>query len=372
MTTERLVVLTAAWPSSRYPATGGFIRNLAEALRARIGDVAVVKPAFGAGDRDGAYGFPNPLGRPKLRRPSFVLGILYLAGAFRTLLKICSRFRPSSLLVHWALPLGPAGLLAARKLKVPLFVWVHGSDLEVYGAGSRVMKETARWVLRRSSSVFAVSESLAAQARLLGAERVLKLPMGVNRAFKEMKKERAPEGPFTALFLGDFIVSKGIRAVLQGARLLGSARRIRFDFVGGGPLAREIERAGGRVLGYAPPCEVVKFLDRSHVLLLPSRSEGTPLSVLEALCRGVPPVASRVGGIPEWVRYGGEGLLLSRRPGPAELARCLGRLYDDELLLRRLREGARKRGEEVLTSEEVADRFLEETAKAAAGERAWT
>ena len=84
------------------------------------------------------------------------------------------------------------------------------------------------------------------------------------------------------------------------------------------------------------------------------------MSVLEALSRSVPVAATAVGGIPELVTHGREGLLLAPPPSPRALARCLARLYDDRTLLSAVRAGAARRGREILTASEVAARFLAE------------
>ena len=56
--------------------------------------------------------------------------------------------------------------------------------------------------------------------------------------------------------------------------------------------------------------EIVQALDSATVLVLPSRSEGMGRVIVEAFCRARPVVASRVGGIPDLVRDGDNGLLV--------------------------------------------------------------
>jgi glycosyltransferase involved in cell wall biosynthesis len=86
--------------------------------------------------------------------------------------------------------------------------------------------------------------------------------------------------------------------------------------------------------------EASGFLPGLDVLAVPSRSDGSPLVVCEAMAAGVPVVASRVGGLPDLVEDGGSGLLV--RPGEAEdLARALVALLLDPEAARRL--GARGR-----------------------------
>jgi len=76
------------------------------------------------------------------------------------------------------------------------------------------------------------------------------------------------------------------------------------------------------------------------VLLLPSSSEALALTILEALQRGIPVIASRAGGVPEIVRDRSNGLLVSPEDEDA-LVRSLERFIEDQSLRDRLVAGAR-------------------------------
>ena len=82
------------------------------------------------------------------------------------------------------------------------------------------------------------------------------------------------------------------------------------------------------------------MLDAATVLVLPSRSEGLGRIVVEALCRGRPVVATRVGGITDLVRDGENGLLVPPRDPPA-LADALVRVLTDRSLAECLAAAAR-------------------------------
>jgi glycosyltransferase involved in cell wall biosynthesis len=115
---------------------------------------------------------------------------------------------------------------------------------------------------------------------------------------------------------------------------------------------------------------VVKAFDDSWLLLLASRSEGTPRVVLEALCRGRAVVGARAGGIPDVVADGETGLLVD--PGrPAEIADTLVRILSDRELAQRLGDGGRARAAGwTYTPEEYADRVVELVERAVEARRA--
>ena len=86
-------------------------------------------------------------------------------------------------------------------------------------------------------------------------------------------------------------------------------------------------------LGYRD--DVPDLLQAADLFVLPSHSEGTPLSILEAMAARCAVVATNVGGIPEIVEDGQTGCLVPARR-PAELARAIARLALD---LKRIKMG---------------------------------
>jgi glycosyltransferase involved in cell wall biosynthesis len=98
---------------------------------------------------------------------------------------------------------------------------------------------------------------------------------------------------------------------------------------------------GFRFLGQVD--DIPALLAASDVFVLPSRFEGTPIAIMEALCMGLPIVATTVGGIPEQVRDGEQGVLVPPRD-PEALARALLTLVRDPELRSRMSEAAERRG----------------------------
>jgi glycosyltransferase involved in cell wall biosynthesis len=93
------------------------------------------------------------------------------------------------------------------------------------------------------------------------------------------------------------------------------------------------------------PDGVSDQMDRSTVLVLPSRSEGLGRVLVESMARGRGIVASRVGGIPDVARDGREALLVE--PGDVdELAATLVRVLTDRALAERLGHAAFERYQE--------------------------
>jgi glycosyltransferase involved in cell wall biosynthesis len=99
--------------------------------------------------------------------------------------------------------------------------------------------------------------------------------------------------------------------------------------------------------------DVVPFLHAMDVFVLPSRTEGLPITILEAMAAGKPVVATAVGGIPEVVRDDETGLLVP--PGdPGRLAEAVMRLLEAPALAKAMGEAGRRQVESRFTMEQEA------------------
>ena len=150
-----------------------------------------------------------------------------------------------------------------------------------------------------------------------------------------------PDAPVIGT-VGNFTVKKDQATLLAAAaRLTGEHPGLRVVLVGSGPLEDEL-RAHARRLGIEDATvfagsrdDVFALLPAFDLFTLSSRFEGLPIALLEAMACGVPPVVTRVGGIPEVVTDGRDGVLVD--PGDSEgLATALGKLLADPTRRREL------------------------------------
>jgi glycosyltransferase involved in cell wall biosynthesis len=100
--------------------------------------------------------------------------------------------------------------------------------------------------------------------------------------------------------------------------------------------------------------EVEQILSQSHIFVLPSRWEGFPLTILEAMRAGLPVVASDVGGVGEAVIHGKTGFLV--RPGDAyDLQRHVDSLLQNNDLRANLGASGRQRFLNLFTRDKMLD-----------------
>jgi glycosyltransferase involved in cell wall biosynthesis len=234
-------------------------------------------------------------------------------------------------------------LAVARRCGCATVLHMHGSRFRQF-AGPQANCLKLHWIRRtmeRASVVIALSESWAEFMRALAPRaRVEVIFNGV--AWPDPANGSGSEAG-RILFLGEIGQRKGAFDLLQAVALLApDFPQVRLALGGGGDLAG-IAAAARRLhiedkvelLGWLGPEEKARQLDRAHIFCLPSKNEGLPMAMLEAMAAARPVVTTPVGGIPEAVRDGVQGLLVA--PGdPDGLSKALGRLLCDPALARQM------------------------------------
>ncbi|WP_297469328.1 glycosyltransferase family 4 protein [Thermococcus sp.] len=213
--------------------------------------------------------------------------------------KLHRKFKFDVIHAHFVGTTSYAGVLAKRRLNLPLVVTAHGSDLE-HTAKLTIGRLYVGESLKEADRVVAVSHHLAKLALALGAPKVRVIPNGVE------KLEEVESGKKFITFIGALREYKSPETFIELARYFPNEE---FLVVGDGPLREKLEKNAPpnvRFLGYRK--DVGRILSHSKLLVLPSRREGFGLVILEANSLGVPVVGRRTGGIPELIREGKNGL----------------------------------------------------------------
>ena len=261
------------------------------------------------------------------------------------------------------------GGAAARLTRTPHIITMHGGR---YYASSRHRRAALRWSARGSQAVVGVSASTATEL----AERLRLPPKKVHVVHNGVRPERGIRDPVRReLGLSDdetLVVAVGnlypVKAHIVLLRALASigtgptSPRWHVAIAGRGEeegllrayAAERVIEDRVHILGYR--ADIANILAAADIYAMPSLSEGLPMALIEAMFAERPVIASRVGGIPEVITDGLEGLLVE--PGDADaLAAGLTRLFAEPALRARMAAAGNRRAYDRFSVERMVDAY---------------
>jgi starch synthase (maltosyl-transferring) len=248
----------------------------------------------------------------------------------------------------------------APSLKIPLVGGVRVAEPRVW------RHRIGGWAARRMARVVCVSQDVAdwcVAKELVDPKRIVVIPNGVELHDMPPIDARFQEARPILLFVGRLEHQKGIDILIQQApQLLADLPTHQLVLIGDGSFrsaAEELARRPellGRVHCLGQRSDVRDWMARAQLLLLPTRYEGMPNVVLEAMAEGLPLVTMRVEGVHE--------LLSDHLPDqsvPAEdwdgFFELTKRLANDPFVRNRLSAFNRQRIEQCFTLEQQLQRY---------------
>jgi L-malate glycosyltransferase len=259
--------------------------------------------------------------------------------------------------VHYAVPHSISAMLAQQMLRpkrrVPFITTLHGTDITLVGV-DRSYYGITQFSIEQSDGVTSISDYLKQRTiEVFSIQKPIEVITNfVNCSMYEPDPDRrraqqyAP-GTKLLIHVSNF---RPVKRVLDCIRILERVLKetnAHLLMVGDGPERGPAERLA-RELGIhqhttflGKQDHVERLFPLAHVLLLPSELESFGLAALEGMACGVPPVTTRVGGLPEVVTEGEDGFLCDVGDVEAQ-AQAVIRLLTDDNLRRRLSGNARQ------------------------------
>ena len=305
---------------------GGLIaRDLARALVQRGHQVRVVTAHYGDLPKqetaDGVEIIRLVSGRKEAYRAKFFTMARFILAASWYCSRQMNDFSPDIIHAHFAVPGGPAAKFVSDRKKVPYVLTVHLGDIpdaspEKTGKWFRLVYPFTHPFWNHASSIIAVSEFSRKMALKKYAVDVQVIPNGIdyeNIKVHAVETHAVPQ----IVFAGRFVPQKNL---LQLVKVCETIQDLSWHctLIGDGQDRQAVEQAIRdanlenriSITGWVTPEEVTGIFKHSDIFFLPSKSEGLPISGIQAMTCGLALVLSNTGGNPEIVESGKNGFVI--------------------------------------------------------------
>jgi glycosyltransferase involved in cell wall biosynthesis len=364
-----------------YPPVGGgagyATANIARGL-AELGIDAEVLTSRINGEEDGVSVDGVPVHRVKSWRVN--IHDCGLRGAYTYVLAAALKRRQLHAkrrydLEHYffSMPTGLLTLIPSLRRQVPYIVSLRGSDVPGYDPFNRkverihsLLKPVTRRIWNRARKVVALSDALAETARQTAPDLDIEvIPNGIDTEQFSPPERRKTRSTIRLITVARLLERKGIQTILE-ACAKPTLLPVTLQIIGTGPYEAELRNMVDALglsecvefVGYVPNEELPKYYRKSDIFVLPSETESFGLVFAEAMSCGLPIAASNVGGIPETVRHGIDGLLCP--PGDPVLLRAnIRRLMSSAETRAQISDSQRQRILANYPWEHIAARYLE-------------
>lgn len=286
--------------------------------------------------------------------------------AYRAIEKIIDDFKPDIVHTHASKP-GAIGRLAAHNRKVPVIVHTfHGHYFHSYfnKMKTNMFKQIERSLAKRTSKIIAISDiqkhELSVEHKIAPPEKFEVIPLGfdLDRFRTDTESKRASfrkefnvqDDEIAVGIIGRLVDVKDHKYFLRLVRhvLDNTTKKVRFFIVGDGEMRQELEAFCSELSipfnafpDYKPEgvpltfCSWRNDIDAINagldIVILTSKNEGTPVSLIEAQASGTPVVSTNVGGVENVVDHGVTGLL-AEPADESKMAENLMRLIESHEL----------------------------------------
>lgn len=326
-----VLIVTHLFPSDNRDIRGPWVAEQADALF-DLANIRVLCCSQTAANRSEV----RPSGVPVTFRSTSTLfgrgrlGLLASSVRYDRALASYLRSNPSVSVVHahFGIPDAIVAYREAEHVGLPLVVTLHGDDAFRVLPRRDPIGGAIRHAVAGAHTVICVSSAMAAAVRAaLPAVEPLVIPNGFDDTLFRLANTPRDLG---LLFVGMLVPVKNLDLLLRSYAQVSDRIGLPLTLAGDGPLRPALESRAAELgisglvhfVGAQSREDVAALMRRADALVLPSKSEGWPLVVAEALACGTPVVASRVGGIPEIVGSDAGGILVT--PGDeTELAASL-------------------------------------------------
>lgn len=361
--------------NSEYPPIGGGAGNASAHIAAQLEKmghiIAVVTARFGKLPHKEQNGGVTIYRIPGLRRrqdrSSPLEQILFILSASFWTVSLVPRFKPHTALAFFGVPSGVAAWLVKKIYKVPYVISLRGGDVPGFRPYDfriyhRLVAPFLRIIWKDAAAVVANSQGLRQLANAFGPR--FEIPIIPNGVDLDVYQSTERDGSFPRLLsVGRLVHQKGLDLAL---RALGGLKGMNWEWriAGDGSqmhvlqsLAKELGIEDRVIfLGWQSREQLLECYLQANIFLFPSRHEGMPNAMLEAMASGLPVIASCIAGSEELVVDGKTGYLVPSEDIEA-LQEALKKLLGDSALRKQMGLASRQHVEENYSWEYTARQY---------------
>jgi len=355
----RILIINSEYPPVGAGA-GNASANIARLLVEAGNDVVVVTAGYDGLARDevvnGVQILRGPASRKRVDRSTALEQVVFMLGATVRSIGLMRRCRPDVTLAYFGLPSGAVAWFLKLLFRIPYVVSLRGGDVPGFRPYDfwlyhRIAVPFLHAIWHGAAEVVANSQGLWELARAFDSKvEIAVVPNGVDST-----RFSAPSRNWSRpaiLSVGRLVHQKGLDLALMA---LGDLKDLPWSWriAGDGPqrgylqdtLAREglVDRV--QFLGWTRSEDLVKEYQSATLFIFPSRHEGMPNALLEAMASGLPVIASRIAGNEELVIDGETGVLVPP-DDPDALRESLRSLLSDSKKREHMGSAARARAAE--------------------------
>jgi len=361
--------------NSEYPPIGGGAGNATAHIARRLAkmghEVSVVTSRFKGlphkENDEGVTVYRIPALRFQQDRSTAIEQIIFILAASFWTLRLIPNFKPHASLAFFGIPSGAVTWLIQKVYKIPYIVSLRGGDVPGFRPYDfdlyhKLLSPCLRVIWNDSSAIVANSNGLHDLAMKFDSRfEIPIIPNGVD--LENIKVTEREWMPPRLLSVGRIVHQKGLDLAMYALAELRN-KEWEWVIVGDGPQMHTLKALVQKLeihehiifTGWQNREQLNERYKRSNLFLFPSRHEGMPNAVLEAMASGLPVIASRIAGNEELVVSGETGLLV-----PTEnvevLRDALRKLLNDAPLRGQMGTASRRRVEVFYSWENTARQY---------------
>ncbi|MBN8429465.1 glycosyltransferase [Microbulbifer salipaludis] len=267
-----------------------------------------------------------------IARPRVALGLIYRFLVAGFLAREVSDKGLKHIHCHFSHIASDVGMYAAKICRIPFSFTAHAND--IFERGYLLKEKSARAKFIATISIFNIKK-LASLG--INREKIKLVRCGVDsHTFSPRSRVRKERHEKIIGFLGRLVEKKGVDLLISAAEILiRQGHSVHLEVMGDGPLLSELQGIADSLsiadhITFGGPLShtsVSSWFEKIDYFVFPGKidsngdMDGIPVVLMEAMMRGVPVIATNVSGIPELVRNGDTGRLVS--PAAKDIAAAI-------------------------------------------------